>query len=114
MNLSGENMNDFQKFLSDKTFFIVIERFSSIGQVETFYLLEYGGWNMDCTQNLFDVYHRENGNTVDALVMKDGKIEHLQLDSTMHVQVGIRHIDSKAKRRMNEEYGKWKRGNESR
>ena len=82
------------------------------GLAGEYLLLEYAGWNQDCSMNLFDKNAELKGEPKPLLLMKDGVIKRYQFENTIGVKLGLKYVGKEERQQVNDAYRKWKKENE--
>ena len=82
------------------------------GLAGEYVLLEYAGWNQDCSMNLFDKNAELKGKPKSLLLMKDGLIKRYHFENTIGARLGLKYVGKEERLQVNAAYRKWKKENE--
>ena len=117
-NLIKQNssyMPDFLKFMENIAFIATMDYgdtpASKQGLKGEYYLFEFGDWNMESLNCLWNKNVELRGMPKTLVLMKDGKISSHYFENSIGCQFGVKWVSKEDKQQILEQYHKWKKNN---
>ena len=104
---------EFREFMSEMVFVgAVVDNYPAYDQGlrGEYFLLEYNNWTQESHKSLFKYIETLRGKPKCLVLLKEGKISVYNFDDIAGMQISIKHIERGEKKKIEELYNKWKKG----